>query len=178
MELGPIFIFVTLSLMIAIAITIKLNLTCIKGKTKITTKDHSPVVGQGLAIGHVENLVSNVTNTSVSSKETEEDPTKKSVQLSALVTATKPIIYHESFEDKELDGPAVIYLMGGVTLRNCSFSVRDTKALFIEIPDEWTSMAGVVGIQDCVFERCAFNNIIIAAKKIDIEEIKRGFRYQ
>jgi energy-coupling factor transporter transmembrane protein EcfT len=94
--------------------------------------------------------------------------------MDLLAPGAKPIITNRTIEDCEIRGPAMVVLLGRVTIANDIFD-GDIDSLFVEIADErW--IFGAIGLQDCVFRRCRFTAIGIIGTKEQIKEAKQGFK--
>lgn len=82
-------------------------------------------------------------------------------------------IRNKRFEDCELVGPAIILIMGSTLLANSHFegSFEDT----VIIIQEERRLVGVVGFEDCVFERCKFLKVGIIITPSLEEKFRKGF---
>ena len=97
----------------------------------------------------------------------------RSVKLADLVGKLEiTIIRSKTFEDCDIHGPAVIYLMNYTKLVDNSFrGALDTT--FIVTTQK--VVTGVIGLEDCVFRKCNFHNISIIGSPEAIETFKKGF---
>ena len=93
--------------------------------------------------------------------------------MDLLAPGSKPIIINRTIEDCEIRGPAMIALLGGVTIANSGFD-GDIKSLFVEVPDK-RMIFGAIGLQDCVFRRCRFTQIGIIGTREQIDKAQQGF---
>ena len=68
------------------------------------------------------------------------------------------IIQGRTFTECQFDGPAVLMPIGGVAFNGCGMGTTDDpKTLLLQTVG--SSVAGVIAVKDCVFERCRFNGI-------------------
>ena len=93
--------------------------------------------------------------------------------MALLAPGAKPIISDRTIEDCEIRGPAMIALLGGVTIASSTFD-GNIESLFVEVVDKRTIL-GAIGLQDCVFRRCRFVAIGIIGTREQIEMAKQGF---
>jgi hypothetical protein len=70
------------------------------------------------------------------------------------------------FENCELLGPAVLLIVGGVTVENSSF---DGPGTFLTV-DTDREYFGMIGVRDTKFINCVFRNVGIAAGQDTINE--------
>lgn len=100
----------------------------------------------------------------------------KRIRLSDFVGPESPIIANKTFIGVEILGPCIVYLAKGkqVTISKCKWFGFE-KSAFIEVPDEWDFMQGVIALENCEFIDCAFKNVAIMAKASAMSEIKGGF---
>jgi hypothetical protein len=92
------------------------------------------------------------------------------VNLPDLVDHFRPILRGQSFEDREIVGPAVVGLMGQGALVNCTFT-GTPEALVWVIPDPAVVIGAIAAI-DCTFLRCRFVNIAFAATADDAPKLR------
>lgn len=93
--------------------------------------------------------------------------------MDLLAPGAKPIISNRTIEDCEIRGPAMIALLGGVTIADSGFD-GDIDSLFVEIVAK-RMIFGAIGLQNCTFRRCRFIAIGIIGTKEQIEQAKKGF---
>jgi hypothetical protein len=93
--------------------------------------------------------------------------------MDLLAPGAKPIISNRTIEDCEIRGPAMITLLGGVTLADNNFD-GDINSLFIEVAEK-RIIIGAIGLQGCVFRGCRFIAIGIIGTREQIEQAKKGF---
>jgi hypothetical protein len=94
--------------------------------------------------------------------------------IDLVAPGVKPIISNRTIEDCEIRGPAMIALLGGVTLADNDFD-GDIDSLFVEVAKE-RIIFGAFGLRNCVFRRCRFVAIGIICTKEQIQEAKQGFK--
>lgn len=93
--------------------------------------------------------------------------------MDLLAPGAKPIISNRTIEDCEIRGPAMVALLGLVTITESSFD-GDVDSLFVEVADK-RIILGAIGLQNCVFRRCRFAQIGILGTREQIEKAKQGF---
>jgi hypothetical protein len=93
--------------------------------------------------------------------------------MNLLAPGAKPIISDRTIEDCEIRGPAMIALLGRVTIKNSTFN-GDAESLFVEVADK-RLIFGAIGLRDCVFRRCRFAEIGIIGTREQIDRAKQGF---
>lgn len=81
------------------------------------------------------------------------------VRIAQLADDTTSMITHRTFEDAEIRGPAVLALLGGVSLIGCGFD-GSFDSIIITVPDGSTKV-GVIGLQQVAFHRCRFRNVAL-----------------
>ncbi|HEX2087923.1 MAG TPA: hypothetical protein VHF89_19710 [Solirubrobacteraceae bacterium] len=104
-----------------------------------------------------------------------EDVITGEVKLGDLVqVGGKTVISGKTFRDAHIWGPAVIVPLGAFTLYRSSFGSPTRASLFWTIPEGQDKLVGVIGIEDCVFERCTFRNVAIAGPRHMLDHIAKG----
>ncbi len=93
--------------------------------------------------------------------------------MDLLPPGAEPIVLGRTIEDCEIRGPAMIALLGAVTITHSGFD-GDLESLFIEIAEN-RMIFGAIALKDCVFRRCHFVGIGILGTKEQIQEAKQGF---
>ena len=93
--------------------------------------------------------------------------------MDLIAPGAQPIISDRTIEDCEIRGPAMIALLGRVTIKNGTFD-GDVESLFVEVADK-RIIFGAIGLRDCVFRRCRFVAIGIIGTREQIEKAKKGF---
>lgn len=91
------------------------------------------------------------------------------VRIADLADDSTSMITHRRFQDVEIRGPAVLALLGGVSLVSCGFDGSFDSILII-VPDGSTKV-GVIGLQQVSFLRCRFRNVAL----IGTEELAQTF---
>jgi hypothetical protein len=69
------------------------------------------------------------------------------------------VIQGQRFENCTIVGPAVLALMGRVTLTHCFFDAPTADALFWPVPPERGQVLGAIGVRDTEFYSCRFQRI-------------------
>lgn len=95
--------------------------------------------------------------------------------MDVIAPGARPVISNRTIEDCEIRGPAMICLLGGVTLDDNRFDGDNIDELFVEVVEN-RIIVGAIGLKDCVFRRCRFTKIGIIGSKKQIEEAKKGFK--
>ena len=80
----------------------------------------------------------------------------------AELTVNTSLLEHLQFSNCRIIGPAVLAVLNDNTIVGCRFDAPDLPALFWEVPDDRPLVIGAVGLRNCVFSNCAFENIGIA----------------
>jgi len=93
--------------------------------------------------------------------------------LDLLPPGGAPIISNRTIEDCEIRGPAMIVILGPVTISGANFD-GDINSLFVDVPPN-RQIVGAIGLRDCVFRRCRFTAIGIIGTKEEIDNAKKGF---
>ncbi len=94
--------------------------------------------------------------------------------MDLLAPGARPIIENRTLEDCEIKGPAMMGLLGGVTIDGGSFD-GTLESLFVEVAEK-RFIIGAIGLQNVVLRRCRFTQIGIIGTKEQIEKAKQGFR--
>ena len=92
----------------------------------------------------------------------------------ALTGDSTPTIRERTFEDCDIDGPAIILSQGAGGFTDCEFD-GPVDALFLEVPHR-PMLIGVIVLIDCVFRRCHFRRIAILDTPENVERIKKLFQ--
>lgn len=96
------------------------------------------------------------------------------VRLAAL-TVNSSTIEGYRFLNCRVIGPAILALLDRVTITHCRWDAPGMEAIFWEVPPERQVVIGAVGVIDCTFSNCAFENVGIAGP-IDLRtELEKGF---
>jgi hypothetical protein len=94
------------------------------------------------------------------------------VRITDLADDSTSMISHRQFQDVEIRGPAVLALLGGVSLVSCGFD-GTFESIIIIVPDGSTKV-GVIGLSQVSFLRCRFRNVAL----IGTEELAQTFGQQ
>jgi hypothetical protein len=97
------------------------------------------------------------------------------VRLAELTVNTSTIRGQE-FSNCRIIGPAILALLGGVTISHCTWDAPSLDAVFWEVPPERGVVVGAVGVIDCTFSACTFENVGVAGPPEMRSEFERGFR--
>jgi len=79
------------------------------------------------------------------------------------------------FSNCRIVGPAILALLGDVTLVGSSFDAPGLDAIFWEVNPERGVVVGAVGVRDCTFSNCAFEMIGIAGPPDMRAALEQGF---
>jgi hypothetical protein len=93
------------------------------------------------------------------------------VRLTDLVGVT-PRIGHRVFEDCDIIGPAVIWMIRA-WLEDCTIR-DDGQTILLPLENE-VRAAGAIIVNDCRFLRCRFHNIGIAGSAEDLQQYRARF---
>lgn len=85
------------------------------------------------------------------------------------------MIVGRSFEDCTIYGRAVVVPLDGIVFERNTFEA-DPTALFWEIPENRDRIVGAIGLKNCAFRRCVFQQIGIAGTRQFIERFKKSSR--
>lgn len=90
-----------------------------------------------------------------------------------IPAASDVILQRYVFEDCVIRGPAVLVFLGEQTEWDApDFAVTNADSLFWELPADLPKPAGAVALDGCIFRRCRFERITLAASAESI----RGLR--
>ncbi len=78
-----------------------------------------------------------------------------------------------TFEECEIQGPAIIALQGSTALNGCSFD-GDAQSLFWDT-GEREYVVGAIALVDCNFMKCRFERVGIAVPPDARDKFKQGF---
>lgn len=96
-------------------------------------------------------------------------------RLADLLVVGSSTIKGRMFEDCDIYGPAVIFMVKNNAILFCRFpEVPNAESLFITAP-RLTWVAGIVGIEACIFRHCTFHNVGFIATPEDKEKYVKGF---
>lgn len=96
-----------------------------------------------------------------------------SVVLTDLAPLSPPVIAQAEFEDCRLIGPAIVASIGPISLVECSLP----SGHFIwELPATTGEINGVIGLSECHFLRCTFENVGLAVPPGERESVYARLR--
>lgn len=85
----------------------------------------------------------------------------------------RSLIENRRWDGALILGPAVLAPLDNVQISNSAFDALP-EALFIEVP-EGSSVVGVIGIRNVIFNDCEFRSVGIAGTRASIENFRQGF---
>jgi hypothetical protein len=94
----------------------------------------------------------------------------------AELTVNSSVLEDLQFSNCRIIGPAVLVLLGDVTIVHCSWDAPGIDAVFWEVPPERNFVVGAVGVARCTFSNCRFEQIGIAGPPELRTALERGFR--
>jgi hypothetical protein len=80
----------------------------------------------------------------------------------AELTVNTSIIEGLEFSNCRIIGPAILALLGGVTIVHCTWDAPGLDAVFWEVPPDRGPVVGVVGVVNCTFSNCTLENVGVA----------------
>jgi len=83
----------------------------------------------------------------------------------AELTVNTSILENLEFSNCRIIGPAVLVLLGGVSIIHPRWDAPDLDALFWEVPPTRELVVGAVGVAHCTFSNCRFEQIGIAGPR-------------
>ena len=83
------------------------------------------------------------------------------VRLAELTVNTSTIEGQE-FSNCRIIGPAILALLDRVTVSHCGWDAPGLDAVFWEVPPERGVVIGAIGVIDCTFSNCTFENVGVA----------------
>lgn len=81
----------------------------------------------------------------------------------AELTVNTSLIEDSEFVNCRIIGPAILGLLGGVTISYSTWVSPSLDAMFWPVPPERNPVIGVVGVRNCTFSNCRFEEIGVAA---------------
>ena len=93
--------------------------------------------------------------------------------MDLIAPGAKPIVSNRTIEDCEIRGPAMVILLGGVTVDDNTFD-GNIDSLFVEVVENRV-IFGAIGLRGCVFRRCRFKEIGVIGTREQIGQAKKGF---
>ena len=94
----------------------------------------------------------------------------------AELTVNTSLLEDLEFTNCRIIGPAVLALLGGVTIAHCGWDAPGIDAVFWEVPPERGVVVGAVGVARCTFSNCRFEGVGIAGPRELREQLERAFR--
>ncbi len=79
------------------------------------------------------------------------------------------------FENCQIIGPALLYLMEDVGLDDCEFDTPDFESTFWPVEPERHNIVGPIGLRNVHFTSCAFSRIGFAVNRDEIARLREGF---
>lgn len=97
------------------------------------------------------------------------------VDVRDVIRGGPPVLAQIDFVDCLVMGPAVVAAMGPVNMTECTFPA---DATFVwELPADHGIIHGLIGITECEFLRCRFDNIGIAVRRGGVEDVLANIRH-
>lgn len=97
------------------------------------------------------------------------------VRIAELTVNTSSIENYE-FSNCRIIGPAILALLGNVTIEHCGWDAPSLEAIFWEVPLARGPVVGAVGVRGCTFSSCHFELIGIAGPPELRIQLESGFR--
>ncbi len=80
----------------------------------------------------------------------------------AELTVNTSMLENYEFSNCRIIGPAVLVLLGNVHLLHCGWDAPGLEAVFWEIAPTREYVVGAVGVANCTFSNCRFEQVGIA----------------
>jgi hypothetical protein len=96
------------------------------------------------------------------------------VRISEL-TVNSSLLEDLEFSNCRIIGPAVLLLLGDVTIAHCGWDAPGIDAIFWEVPRTRDFVVGAVGVARCTFSNCRFEQIGIAGPSALRAELQKAF---
>lgn len=93
----------------------------------------------------------------------------------AELTVTTSMLDGLTFVNCSIIGPGVLILLNNVTIQHCTWDAPDQRAVFWLIEPGRTFVVGGIGVQNCTFSACKFNQVGVAGDERLRETIGQGF---
>jgi hypothetical protein len=97
------------------------------------------------------------------------------IRLADLIVNTSLLDGYE-FSNCRIIGPAILGILDNVSMLHCTWIAPGLDAVLWVVPPERGPVIGIVGVQNCTFSRCTFENIGIAGPPDIREKMEAGFR--
>jgi hypothetical protein len=68
-----------------------------------------------------------------------------------------------------------LLLLDHVTIQHCSWNAPDARAIFWLIEPGRTFVVGGIGVQNCTFSACQFNQVGVAGDETLLQMISQAF---
>ena len=96
---------------------------------------------------------------------------KEIIRIVDLITDhEQPVIENQTFEDKDIRGPAVLLpLDGGCGFDKCNFR-GSQEEIFLEVP-KGKAQLGVIGMRSVKFVRCDLSGIGLVATPLEADAV-------
>ncbi len=96
------------------------------------------------------------------------------IRVSDITVNTSLLDGHE-FSNCRIVGPAVFALLDNVTITGCRWDTSDLNALFWLVHEDRPMVVGAVGVRNCVFSGCGFEQVGLAGPAELFQILKSGF---
>jgi hypothetical protein len=93
----------------------------------------------------------------------------------AELTVNAPLLDGLEFSNCRIIGPAVLALLNDVTITGCRWDAPDLRSLFWLVTPDRPTIVGAVGVRNCIFSSCAFEQVGIAGPPELEATLRSGF---
>ena len=93
----------------------------------------------------------------------------------AELTVNTSMLENYEFSNCRIIGPAVLVLLGNVQLLHCGWDAPGLEAVFWEIPATREYVVGAVGVANCTFSNCRFEQVGVAGPSELREQMEQAF---
>ncbi len=80
----------------------------------------------------------------------------------AELTVNSSLLEDLEFSNCRIIGPAILALLNNVTLAGCGWEGPGLDAIFWEVSPERGPVIGAVGVKNCTFSNCTFEQVGVA----------------
>ena len=105
---------------------------------------------------------------------------KEAVWLPAMMiqhwNAGQMVIEGKTFTDCLIEGPAVLAVMNGTRFDSCAMGTATEVKSLLYRPVSQKTLAGVVGMSNCLFVRCRFAQVGFTGSDELLEELEGAIR--